>query len=90
MEKKGLAIRIALFHLLTIKNDPAATIYPCMALPAIGLFLSQRPMRLEDLFFIKSKDAKKPAFTWVLSHNHGISIAKVFFRYSSRNPKLTT
>jgi hypothetical protein len=28
MEKKGLAIRIALFHLLTIKNDPVSPVYP--------------------------------------------------------------
>ena len=26
MEKKGLAIRIALFHLLTIKNDPEVSL----------------------------------------------------------------
>jgi hypothetical protein len=45
MEKKGLAIRIALFYLLTIKNDPAATVYPCMALPAIGLFQIRPPAK---------------------------------------------
>jgi len=38
MEKKGLATRIALFHLSTIKNDPAAPVDPRMALPALGLF----------------------------------------------------
>jgi hypothetical protein len=40
MEKKGLATRIALFHLLTIKNDPAAPVYSGMVLPAMCLFCS--------------------------------------------------